>query len=197
MYSSQLVLKNIEDYNQFVFRNFTDEELKNVKVSSSAGKDDGTTSDGTFVIPKRMALTCGLDSESARDSEKMNECKDLLANIKEEEGFSIIRDDILHQMNKYYLERTLKVKSEAGDYKDIQEDTLSASFGGAEGSPATPEGDDGTDVRKLQEQLIKLSAQTAKNSIRMSEILSNAISLDEMHNFYLYDVPNRKKDTKS
>ena len=38
----------------------------------------------------------------------------------------------------------------------IQTDVLAAKFGGAEGSPAAPEGEDGTDIRKIQSQLIKI-----------------------------------------
>ena len=139
-----------------------------------------------------MAMVCGLDSETAKDVEKINECKNTLANLKEEEGFYTVRDEILYQLNKHQLETALKTKSEAGDYEDIQTDVLAAKFGGAEGSPAAPEGEDGTDIRKIQSQLIKISAQTAKNSIRIIEIMSNAIKLDEMHNFYLYDIANRK-----
>lgn len=192
IYSSQLAMTNIFNYQNFVFRNYSEEELKKIKISGNRGKDNGTSSDDTFIIPPTMALVCGLDSETAQDSAKLEECKNYLANLKEEDGFVLVRDQILHEINKHYLETAFKLKSEAGDFEDVQKDVLTAKFGGASGSPASPEGAEGSDINKLQSELIKLSAQTAKNSIRLIEILSSMINISEIHNFYSTDINNRK-----
>ena len=192
IYSSQLAMTNIFNYQNFVFRNYSEEELKKIKISGNRGKDNGTSSDDTFIISPTMALVCGLDSETAQDSAKLEECKNYLANLKEEDGFVLVRDQILHEINKHYLETALKLKSEAGDFEDVQKDVLTAKFSGASGSPASPEGAKGSDIKKLQDELIKLSAQTAKNSIRLIEILSSMINISEIHNFYSTDINNRK-----
>ena len=192
IYSSQLAMTNIFNYQNFVFRNYSEEELKKIKISGNRGKDNGTSSDDTFIIPPTMALVCGLDSETAQDSAKLEECKNYLANLKEEDGFVLVRDQILHEINKHYLETAFKLKSEAGDFEDVQKDVLTAKFGGASGSPASSEGAEGSDINKLQSELIKLSAQTAKNSIRLIEILSSMINISEIHNFYSTDINNRK-----
>ena len=192
IYSSQLAMTNIFNYQNFVFRNYSEEELKKIKISGNRGKDNGTSSDDTFIIPPTMALVCGLDSETAQDSAKLEECKNYLANLKEEEGFVLVRDQILYEINKHYLETAFKLKSEAGDFEDVQKDVLTAKFGGASGSPASSEGAEGSDINKLQSELIKLSAQTAKNSIRLIEILSSMINISEIHNFYSTDINNRK-----
>jgi len=192
IYSTKLALKTIINYQNYMFRNFTEEELANLKVADSIGKDDGTSADGIFIIPRRMALTCGLDSETALDLAKLDKCKTTLANITEEEGFNVIRDEILHQLNKNKLEVALNLKSQAGDYEDIQTEVVNGGFKAKEGSPAMPEGKPGVDVRSLQGQLIRLSAQTAKNSLRQIEAYTGSLDLDNMINFYQYDITNRK-----
>ena len=68
--------------------------------------DDGTNMEGDLIIPKKMAMRCGISSKDGRDKEKIQECLNILAS----EGLDIvgIEQDMMHQVSKNALEKALQ-----------------------------------------------------------------------------------------
>ena len=154
--------------------------------------DDGTGPDGDLVIPKKMAMHCGLSSKDASDETKVKECLDKLAAA----GIDLvsIQQDAMHQISKDALEKAVAAKSAAGNYEAIQEDKLGEDSGVQAGSAAAGGEDsaDGSDIRTKQTKNIKMSANSSLNLIKIIDIYSARVGLDFMEVFFGIDASYRQ-----
>ena len=170
------------------------ENLEQTEEVSAADvkMDDGTGPDGDLIIPKRMALHCGLSSQDGHDNAKIKECLDKLA----ASGIDLvaIQQDRMHQTSKDALEKAVTVKSAAGNYEAIQEEKLEEDSGVQAGSPAAGGEDaaDGSDLRTKQTKNIKMSANSSLNLIKVIDVYSARVGLDFMDIFFKADAPYRQ-----
>lgn len=154
--------------------------------------DDGTNMEGDLIIPKKMAMRCGISSKDGRDKEKIQECLNILAS----EGLDIvgIEQDMMHQVSKNALEKALTTKSAAGNYEATRDDKLGEGVGIQAGSAAAggESSADGSDLRSKQEKNVKMSARSNQNLLKVIDIYSARVGLDSMEVFFKFDAPYRQ-----
>lgn len=165
-------------------------------TATSVALDDGSGPAGDLIIPKAMAMRCGISSKDGRDKEKLDECFDTLAS----EGADIffIQKEMMHQISKDALEKALTVKSAAGNYEATRDDELDDSNGVQSGSAAAGgfATADGSDIRTTQTKNNKMSARSSRNLLKVIDIYSARVGLDLMEVFFRSDVPHRQSKIK-
>lgn len=165
----------------------------NAQENNSVEMDDGTCSDGTMLIPKVMAMHCGLSCKDATDKEKINECLNTLAKEAQKSGKT--RDDVIRQLSSEYLVLALQSKALAGNYEEKQDELLEGENGN-QGFNVTAEGmsggESGSDLRVKQEKNTKLTTQSVKNMVQIINVYSSKVNLDFIDGFYRYDAPYRE-----
>lgn len=166
------------------------EEEKQVSAAD-VDMDDGTGPAGDLIIPKRIAMHCGISSKEGRDKYKLNECLDKLA--AEGKDLLNIEQEVMHQVSKDALEKALTTKSAAGNYEatrdeKLEEDNEVQSGSAAAGGEAAA---DGSDLRTKQTKNIKMSGRSSENLLQVIDIYSTRVGLDMMEAFFRYDAPYR------
>lgn len=156
--------------------------------------DDGTCPDGTMLIPKAIAMHCGISCEDATDPKKINECLNMLAKSSRSSGE--LQEKITHQLSKEYLEKAMQFKAISGNYEERQDELLEEGEGSLDLSPSTGGATtgEGSDLRKKQEKSTKLIAQTTDDMAKILDIYSSKINLEFVDGFYNYDAPYRNVD---
>lgn len=154
-------------------------------------QDNGTSTDGTMIFPKKMALFCGISSHDIKKTDALKNCMDKMLELKLgtqqfKENYSELFKEAYHQMNSYYLDEALNKKSVAGDYeqqidKNIDEEL---SLDGA-----LPSKEDA--INKKQEQLAKLSGMMAQNTADLLDVYTSQMALNSMQYFYEYEFSDR------
>ncbi len=146
-------------------------------------QDNGTGPDGIMILPKGMAMRCGLSSRDGSDPEKINACMDRLVALTQDgavgkESSYEIMTEILGQMNAVYMQTALAAKAEAGDYEDKMDEETGDSAA--------------TTVRDKQAQLVNLSAMGGRNAITLNQVYASLLFLQAMNGFYEYDFSRRE-----
>lgn len=170
------------------------EASEDVQTPSAADveMDDGTNMEGDLIIPKKMAMRCGISSKDGRDKEKIQACLDTLAS----EGLDIvgIEQEMMHQLSKNAMEKALTTKSAAGNYEATRDDKLGEGVGVQAGSAAAggEAGADGSDLRSKQEKNVKMSERGNQNLLKVIDIYSARVNLDSMAAFFKLDASYRQ-----
>ena len=168
------------------------ETEEDVPTAADVTLDDGTAPGGSLIIPKMMAMRCGISSKDAEDKQKISECFNTLAAAGND--IADIQQDVMHQLSQNALEMALKNKSAAGDYEDTLEEELKGDNGAQPGSPAAGGEDaaDGEDLRVKQTQNVKISSRSAVNTVKIIDVYSTRVGLDFMEVFFKFDLPYRQ-----
>lgn len=170
------------------------EASEDIQTPSAADveMDDGTNMEGDLIIPKKMAMRCGISSKDGRDKEKIQACLDTLAS----EGLDIvgIEQEMMHQLSKNAMEKALTTKSAAGNYEATRDDKLGEGVGVQAGSAAAggEAGADGSDLRSKQEKNVKMSERGNQNLLKVIDIYSARVNLDSMAAFFKLDASYRQ-----
>ena len=162
---------------------------------SEVTMDDGTCADGTMLIPKAMAMHCGLSCKDATDADKIDECMNTLA--KEAHESSETQHEMIHQLNKEALVVALQSKAFAGNYEEEQDKATGDDSGVQELSAAAGgmfDAEAGSDLRGKQEKNTKLAARSVENMVDIIDVYSSKITLDIIDGFFRYDAPYREFD---
>lgn len=162
-----------------------------LSISAAGVRDNGTTPDGDTAVLKIMAMHCGITSADAKDSAKMVECLNKVAQTSN--GIASIQNQAMHQASQTSLEMGLNYKSAAGDYEDTLEEKLDSGSGVQAGSVAAGGEDsaEGEDLRKDQTKNVKISSRNAVTMSQLIAVRSNQIWLDAMEAYFLYDAAYR------
>lgn len=162
-----------------------------LSISAAGVRDNGTTPDGDTAVLKIMAMHCGITSADAKDSAKMVECLNKIAQSSNE--FASIQYQAMHQASQTSLEMGLNYKSAAGDYEDTLEEKLDSGSGVQAGSVAAGGEDsaEGDDLRKDQTKNVKISSRNAVTMSQLIAVHSNQIWLDAIETYFLYGAAYR------
>lgn len=150
-------------------------------------QDDGTGPDGVMILPKGMALRCGLSARDGRDSEKISACLDHLVALTKDNAIAResayeIMTDIIHQLSQEYLVLALENKADSGDVEDkIEEETGK---------------DMASTAKDKQLQSTNLSAKKARNINDLTRIYSALLFLQSMDGYYKLDFSRRQVETE-
>lgn len=94
-----------------------------------AASDDGRGADGVLIFPKKFAMFCDIGSSDIWVDGTVKQCLDKILSLKKASGvqfqeYSSFFNEAYHQVNKEYLEKTLKAKSKSGDIEDEIENSI-------------------------------------------------------------------------
>ena len=170
-----------------------DTETEEEQISAAdVEMDDGTGPDGDLVIPKKMAMRCGISSNDGKDKDKISKCLDTLAS-ENGEDLGDLEQEIMHQLSQNTLEKALTTKSAAGNYEATRDDELEEDNDVQSGSAAAggEAAADGSDLRTRQEKNIKMSARSSENLLKVIDIYSARVGLDSMEMFFRSDASHR------
>lgn len=158
--------------------------------------DDGTTADGDMLLPKTVAMRCGISSADAADQDKINECLNKIA--ADTTSIDWFAKQTMHQVNKDALNIALKYKTDAGDYEETMDEKLGDNTGIQSGSAAAG-GDiaaDGDDLRKDQSKNAKIYSRGAENLNKIIAVYTTNMGIDAYENFFESDASFRNDEQR-
>lgn len=162
--------------------------------AADVAMDDGSAPGGDLVIPKALAMRCGISSKDAGDKSKIKECLDKVA--VDANDITEIQFLVMDQLTQNALEQALQIKAEAGDYEDSLDKKLGDDSGVQAGSPAAggEAAADGEDLRAAQTKNVKISSRSAVNITKLIDIYSTRVGLNFMEMYFSADAPRRRAE---
>ena len=158
--------------------------------------DDGTTADGDMLLPKTLAMRCGISSADAANQDKIDKCLNKIA--ADTDSIDRLAKQTMHQVNKNALNIALKYKTDAGDYEETLDKRLGDDSGIQSGSAAAGGAisADGENLRKDQTKNAKIYSRSAENLNKIIAVYTTNMGIDAYKNFFETDAAFRNAEQR-